>query len=220
LLAWFQSAQSLPSDLKAPVWIKKLLLAIGGPIGLGFGLFAVSFIDSSFLSLPGLNEFLVVSLSLGGGAAWAFYVATMATLGSTAGCLVIYSIGRKGGEFLLRKRIEEGKLKRLHDWFKKNEFVAVLVSSFLPPPMPFKLFVLAAGGFRVRFKYFLAAILLGRSLRFYALAFVGAYFGHGVIDYVKAHPVQVSVIAVTLVLAVYALFRLAVRRADPSASAE
>lgn len=187
---------------------------------MGIGLFAVSFIDSSFLSLPGLNEFLVVSFSVGGSAAWAFYVATMVTLGSTAGCVVIYSIGRKGGEFLLRKRIEEGKLKTLHDWIKQNEFVAVLVSSFLPPPTPFKLFVLAAGGFRVRFKYFLTAILLGRSLRFYALAFVGAYFGRGVIDYVKVHPVQVSLIAVTLVLVVYGLFRLAVQRPNPSASAE
>lgn len=220
LLAWLQSAQTLPADLKLPVWVKNLLLTLGGPLGLGAGLFALALIDSAFLPLAGVNETLVVLLSVGKPLGWALFFALMATLGSTAGCIVVYSIGRKGGEFLLRKQIEEGKLKGAHAWLMQNEFMAVLVSSFLPPPMPFKLFVLTAGGFKVRFKSFVAAILLGRGLRFFSLAIIGSYFGLEVFEYIKAHPYQVALIALASVLGIYFLSRLATHRPGPPTPGE
>ncbi len=225
LLAWLQSAQSLPDDWKVPVWVKNLLLTLGGPLGLGAGLFVSALIDSSFFPLPFLNEILVVGFSLQWGLGWALFFALMATLGSTIGCLIIYSIGYKGGELLLKQKmeeehLEEGKLKGVHAWLDKNEFMAVLVSSFLPPPMPFKLFVLAAGGFKVGFKNFVTAILLGRGLRFFSLAILGSYFGLEVFEYIKAHPYQVALIALASILGIYFLSRLATRRIDPPAPDE
>lgn len=219
LLTLLQAAKSGTVPAGTPGWVKTLLLSIGGVAGQGVGLFAVAFLDSSFLPLPVINDILVMWLSIQNKPWWAFY-SLMATLGSVLGCLVIYSIGRKGGELLLRKRIEAGQLKKIHDWLERNEFLAVVVPSLMPPPTPFKLFVLAAGGFQVRLRYFLTAIFVGRGLRYFALGGLGALFGQQALDYLRNNVLQVSLIAVGLILAGYVISRLASRNSGESAPAK
>ena len=184
-------------------------------------MFVIAFLDSSFLPLPVVNDILIVWLSWNAEAwyLWLFY-ATMATLGSVLGCLVIYFIGRKGGEVLLRERIKAGQLGRIHDWLEQNEFLAVAIPSFLPPPTPFKLFVLAAGGFQVRLRYFVMALLVGRGSRYFLLGFLGYYFGQQFMAYLSAHFIKVSLIAAGLILVGYLLVRVAGRRSAQGASAK
>ncbi len=116
-----------------------LPLAIGGP-----GLFAVAFLDSSFVSLPQINDILVV-LMVTQNKAWMLYYAAMATLGSVAGCYVIYYLAEKGGEAFLRKRLNAGTSERALALYQRHGLLALMVPALLPPPAPFKLFVLAGG---------------------------------------------------------------------------
>src|SRR5512142_2624190 len=103
------------------------LAAFGGP-----GLFAVAFLDSSFLSLPEINDLLIVSFVMQHKERLVYYV-LMSTLGSIAGCFVVYVIGRKGGEALLRKRFSAGRVERGMQVFQRYGLLAILVPSILPP---------------------------------------------------------------------------------------
>ena len=120
-------------------WVRGLALTLGAP-----GLYLVAFLDSSFLSLPEINDLLV---DLDGDAAqerMMLYVVA-ATLGSMAGCLVLYYVGRKGGEALIRKRFASASVDRAMAAFERYGVLAVLIPALLPPPAPFKIFVLLAG---------------------------------------------------------------------------
>lgn len=123
-----------------------------------------------------------------GGYAWkardnlwlvAFYVFS-AALSSALGSLVPYWIGRGGGEPLLLKRISHKRLEELRDRYESWEFFFVMVPSMLPPPTPFKLFVLAAGAFEMRVSLFITAIFLGRLLRFGLVSFLVIRYGQAI----------------------------------------
>jgi len=101
----------------------------------------------------------------------------MAATGSALGSLVVYFIGLKGGELLLSKRVSEQRMNELRDRFEKQEFLAVMVPAFLPPPTPYKLFILAAGVFRMRPPTLLLAVFVGRTIRFFALGLLVRYLG-------------------------------------------
>src|SRR5262245_44624735 len=127
----------------------------GGP-----GLFVIAFIDSSFLSLPEVSDILIVFFVIRNPSAWLYY-ALMATLGSMAGCLALYELARGGGERFLRKRFHERHIDRGLGFFKRYGLLAVIVPSILPPPTPFKIFVLLAGVANVRRVTFLIAVAIG-----------------------------------------------------------
>src|SRR5271170_4789209 len=122
-------------------WIAATLPALGAG-----GIFLAAFVDSSFFSLPLINDFIVVEMSVLRPARMPFYAA-MATLGSLAGCLVLFFLARKGGEVYFHRHAG-GRAARIRAWLRRNAFLAVAVPSILPPPMPFKLFVLGAGVFQ------------------------------------------------------------------------
>ena len=124
-------------------WIQAFALSIGGP-----GLFFIAFLDSSFLSLPEVNDLLVIMMVIENKARMPYY-AFMATLGSLAGCLVLYVIGRRSGEALVRRRFGGPGLERALRQFSRYGVLAVIVPAILPPPSPFKVFVVLAGAARV-----------------------------------------------------------------------
>jgi membrane protein YqaA with SNARE-associated domain len=113
------------------------------------------------------------------------YVA-MAALGSTLGSIPLYIIGYVGGENVLRKRISEERFQRIHRSFEQHEFWALMFPGMLPPPMPFKIFVLGAAAFEMRFRDFLAAIFTGRCVRFLALSVMVLWFGPHIVDLMAA----------------------------------
>ena len=194
---------------RLPHWAQKLIVGVLGAAG-GWGLFLIAFIDSSFGTLPIINDALVIALSLQRPQMMPFYVA-MATLGSVLGCLSVYFVFRKGGEVMLAKRASPQKIERIRAWFDRNEFFAIAVPAVLPPPTPFKLFVMAAGVFQVRFRYFLIALILGRGFRYLLWGFLAVRYGERSITFLLNNYLQVSGVAAGLMLLGWLIARLAQR---------
>jgi len=150
-------------------WILHLL----GPLGI-FGVFVIAFADSALLGMP--VDAAVAFYVYQDHRRLLFYV-VMASLGSALGSVPLYIIGYVGGEKVLRKRISEERFLRLHRSFEQHEFWALMFPGMLPPPMPFKIFVLGAAVFEMRFRDFVAAIFAGRFVRFLVLSLLTLWFG-------------------------------------------
>jgi membrane protein YqaA with SNARE-associated domain len=160
-------------------WLNAVALVLGGP-----GLFAVAFLDSSFISLPQINDVLVVLMVTEHKSRMPYY-ALMATLGSVAGCYVIYYLAEKGGETFLRKRLSSGRIDRALNLYKRHGLLALMVPALLPPPAPFKLFVLAAGLAEVRPLAFVSAIAVARGIRYLALGVLAIYYGDAALELMR-----------------------------------
>ncbi len=150
-------------------WIWMLLHHLGV-----WGVFVIAFADSALLGMP--VDAIVAAYVYQDRKRLLFYV-VMASLGSALGSIPLYLIGYAGGEAVLRKRISEERFQRIHRSFEKHEFWALMFPGMLPPPMPFKLFVLGAAVFEMRFRDFLAAIFAGRFVRFFTLSVLVLWFG-------------------------------------------
>lgn len=194
---------------RLPGWAQKFITFVLGSVG-GWGLFFIAFIDSSFGTLPVINDALVIALSLQNPERMPFY-AFMATAGSVLGCLTLYFFARKGGEMALRKKASPEKIERIRAWFDRNEFFAIAIPCVLPPPMPFKLFVLAAGVFQVRLRYFVVALTLGRGVRYFFWGFLAVRYGERSIAFLLDNYLQVSGVAVGVMLLGWLITRLASR---------
>src|SRR5271167_947925 len=137
----------------------------------GWGLFGMSFLDSSLIPFPVVNDLALIVMASKRPAWWPVY-ALASTLGSVAGAYLLYGIARDGGKFFFRKTTPHS-IARARHWLERYDFLAVLVASVLPPPAPYKLFVLTAGLLRVNALHFGLALLVGRGLRFAAAAWLG-----------------------------------------------
>jgi membrane protein YqaA with SNARE-associated domain len=153
------------------------ILAVLQPLG-PWGVFAIAAVDGSLFGMP--IDAVVAWYVYNDRSRFLFYV-LMASAGSTLGCLVMYAIGHFGGETLLRKRIPEARFNKIHASFERHEFWALMFPAMLPPPTPFKLFVLAAAAFEMRLVHFLGAVFAGRFVRFFVLAILTIEFGPQVI---------------------------------------
>jgi membrane protein YqaA with SNARE-associated domain len=151
--------------------ISGLTASMGGP-----GLFVSAYLDSTFVPLPLINDSLVV-FAVTNHKAWMLYYVACATLGSLAGCYTLYGLAEKGGEAFLRKRLRQGHLERALASYQRHGLLAVMVPGLLPPPAPFKLFVLVAGVAGVRPLQFIVGIALSRGARFLALGILAVYYG-------------------------------------------
>ncbi|MFZ0299860.1 MAG: VTT domain-containing protein [Candidatus Sulfotelmatobacter sp.] len=154
---------------KYTAWILQLL----GPLGI-WGVFAIAFADSALLGMP--VDAIVAFYVYKDHRQFLFYV-VMASLGSALGSIPLYVIGYLGGEKVLRKRISEERFQQIHRSFERHEFWALMFPGMLPPPMPFKIFVLGAAVFEMRFRDFMAAIFAGRFVRFLVLSLLTLWFG-------------------------------------------
>jgi membrane protein YqaA with SNARE-associated domain len=160
--------------------------------GLGApGLVIVAFLDSSFLSLPEVTDILVVVLVIKRPEFWMWH-ALFATLGSVAGCYALYLVGRKGGEVVLRRRFKAQNVDRGLEIFRRYGLLAVVVPSILPPPMPFKIFVLMAGVARVRPMTFILAALIGRGFRYGSEALLAYWYGEQATRFIRQNLPVVS----------------------------
>ena len=142
-------------------------------------MFAVAFADSALLGMP--VDAVVAVYVYRDHRHLLFYV-LLASLGSTLGSIPLYLVGYEGGEIVLRKRISEERFLRIHRSFERHEFWALMFPGMLPPPMPFKIFVLAAAVFEMKFRDFLAAIFAGRLVRFLAEGLLTLYFGPEIME--------------------------------------
>jgi membrane protein YqaA with SNARE-associated domain len=160
-------------------WAQAFALSIGG-----LGLFFVAFIDASVLSLPEVNDILIVYMTIKSPSFLLYYVA-MATAGSIGGSLIVYYLGRKGGETLLRRQFARARVDRMHARFRKYGMVAVIVPAMLPPPVPLKLFVLGAGAAGMSASTFAWAVGIGRGVRYLVEGLLAYYYGAAALDYIR-----------------------------------
>lgn len=140
-----------------------------------FGLFAIALLDSAMIPMPGGPDAVMIILSAAHPSRMLFYAAT-ATLGSVVGCLILYYISAKAGRRAL-SRFSASKQARVKDMLDRYDVLAVLVASLLPPPFPFKLFVVSAGVFRLNIWRFAIAVAAGRAFRYLLEGYFAAHYG-------------------------------------------
>ena len=140
-----------------------------------FGLFTVALLDSTFVPLPSSADALMLVLSTAN-PHWMLLYAFMATAGSAIGCWILYLVSRRAGSRAL-KRFSERKQKRVKELIERYDMIAVLVATLLPPPFPFKLFVITAGVFRFSLVRFMIAIVAGRAFRFLLEGYFAVRYG-------------------------------------------
>jgi membrane protein YqaA with SNARE-associated domain len=194
-------------------WILGLLKVLGI-----WGPFVIAFADSALLGMP--IDFIVATYVYQDRRRMLIYVA-MASLGSALGSIPLYIIGYAGGEKVLRKRISEERFVKIHNSFEQHEFWALMFPGMLPPPTPFKVFVLAASVFEMKFRDFLAAIFAGRFVRFLVLSLLVLWFGPQVIGHMggmfEQHWLLLLGGLLEILLILWLLLRTRSRRAKQSA---
>jgi membrane protein YqaA with SNARE-associated domain len=180
----------------AAYWKHILLPAL---LKLGFwGVGAIAVLDSSSIPVP-IDAFLAVSIWNDKSRFWTYVL--LAAAGSALGGLVPYGLGRAGGELFLLKRINRQRFEAIRDRFERQEFLAVMIPSMMPPPAPWKVFVFASGVFEMRILDFLLAVFVGRAIRWFALALLVLKLGPGAADMVAHHALAGVALIGTLAVA-------------------
>jgi membrane protein YqaA with SNARE-associated domain len=174
--------------------IRSLALALGAP-----GLFLVAFLDSSFLSLPEINDLLLIWMVTRHKGRIVLYAAA-SMLGSIAGCFVLYYLGRKGGEALIRRRFGDDRVERALATVRRHGVMAVLIPSLLPPPAPFKIFVLLAGVAGISASRFAVAVGIGRGLRYFGEGLLAVRYGDRATAYLENNLGRVSLALIGLII--------------------
>jgi membrane protein YqaA with SNARE-associated domain len=143
----------------------------GGP-----GLVILGLADNSIIPLPGSMDVLTIWFAVHHHNMW-WYYAMMATVGSLIGGYITYRLARKGGKATLEHRLGKKRATSINTRFERWGFWAIFVPALLPPPFPFVPFLLAAGAMQYARHKFLAALFLGRTLRYGLLAYLGVLYG-------------------------------------------
>lgn len=191
---------------------KHKIIAFAGSLGAP-GLFLISFLDSSVLSFPVINDLLLVELCRQHPSHMPIYALT-AAIGSTLGCVLLYFLARKGGEALFHSRTGKHGGAIRH-WVERNGFGGMLAAALLPPPTPFKFFVFAAGVFKMPLASFVSAIAVARLFRYFGVGYLAVRFGDGALPYLAHHKLNVAVAAIVLVALAYGLSQLILRAKHP-----
>jgi membrane protein YqaA with SNARE-associated domain len=160
--------------------------------GGGFAMFIIALLDSSFLSFPQVNDILIIVLSTKNPGRMPYY-AGMTTLGSLIGCFMLYFVARRGGEAFIRKRIKGPRFDRLVGLYQKYGLLAVIVPSLLPPPVPFKVFVLMAGAAAVSPLQFGVAIVIGRGIRYFGQGYLAVLYGEQAAEFMKKYGAEIGI---------------------------
>jgi|SRR5262245_5764670 len=180
--------------------IQALAMSMGAP-----GIFLVAFLDSSILSLPEIADILVIYMVTKRPSLFLLYVGS-AVLGSLAGCMVLYFIGKKGGAALVHKRFDSAAVGRTLDAFRRHGIMAVLVPSVLPPPAPFKPFVLLAGVADISATRFAVAILIGRGARYLFEGLLALWYGERALAYMQTHGLEFAIIALAVLVVGFVIY--------------
>ncbi len=177
----------------------------------GIGLFVIAVLDSSFLSFPQVNDLLIMYLSTKTPSLMPYY-AGMTTAGSILGCFALYVFARRSGEVFLRKRFSGERVERGLDLYQRHGLLAVIVPALLPPPTPFKLFVLLAGAAKVSPWKFLAAITIGRGIRYFGQGYLAVLYGEAAVELVREHGTAVGIGLAVAALAIGGIYYFVSRR--------
>ena len=178
------------------------LISLGGP-----GLILLGVADNSLIPLPGSNDVATIVLAAHHRQPW-FYYSLMATAGAVLGGYLTYRMARKGGKETLEKKLSPRKAKRVYAIFERWGFASVAIPAILPPPFPIVPILLAAGAMQYPTKKFLAALTVGRGIRYSILGYLGAHYGRSIVKFFGQYywPVLITLVALSAITALYGFF--------------
>ena len=196
-------------------WLEQYVISV--PIYIAApAMVLIGALDSSLLSLPEINDYLVVGRCYKHPSA-AFYFPLFAALGSVLGCLLLYTIMRRGGQALLRKRFKPESIKRVERAYERFGVFAIAIPAILPPPLPFKIFVATAGTLEYPRWKFLLTVMIARSVRYYVEGILAVYYGRRVLLFMKDNGLVIlSIVAAAAVIAIIVYYVVS-RRKVPKA---
>ncbi len=190
------------------------LWGLVAPLGV-WAVFVIAFVDAALMGIP-MDPLVAGFVYKFPQRFW--MVPLLASVGSTLGCTILYGIGLKGGQLLLAKRVSKARMASLHDSFERHPIWALMLPAMMPPPSPFKLFVLAAGVFRMKIGKFLLAIFAGRMVRFSLLTVLTLLFGEEIVHafgrIFREHPGPAAGAIALIILGAMLYYRLR-RRVEP-----
>ena len=172
-------------------------------------------LDSSLLSLPEINDYLVVGRCIKYPTA-VFYFPLFAAAGSVLGCNLLYTIVRRGGQAVLRKRFKLSAIKRVERAYERFGFLAIGIPAILPPPLPFKIFVATAGALEYPRWKFLMTVMIARSFRYYVEGILAVFYGRRVLLFMKDNGLVILSIVGALVLIGLVVYIVVKRRRGPA----
>ncbi|HEX8889924.1 MAG TPA: VTT domain-containing protein [Pyrinomonadaceae bacterium] len=191
-------------------WLETFI--VGVPIYVaGPSMLVIGALDSSLLSLPEINDYLVV-MRCANAPVDVFYFPLFAAIGSVLGCLLLYTIIRRGGQYVLRKRFRAEHIERVERTYARYGFLALAVPAMLPPPMPFKIFVATAGALEYPRWRFMLTVMVARSLRYYIEGALAVFYGKEVLAFIKRHGFTLLAIVIGACLLGLAIYLLMQRR--------
>jgi membrane protein YqaA with SNARE-associated domain len=173
-------------------------------------------LDSSLLSLPEINDYLVVGRCFRDHHA-AYYFPLFAAAGSVLGCHILYTIVRRGGQAVLRRRFPIASIKRVENAYARYGFLAIGIPAVMPPPLPFKIFVATAGALEYPRWKFLLTVMIARSVRYYVEGILEVFYGRRVLLFIRDNGLVIVSIVATLVLIGLGVYILVKRRRGPAA---
>lgn len=166
-----------------------------------FGLFAIALLDGAFVPMAGGPDAVVMLLSAAR-PGWVVIYAAAATIGSTAGCVILYYISQRAGRRALA-RFSPAKQARVKDLIERYDVLSVLVASLLPPPFPFKLFVVSAGVFRLNVVRLAVAIAVGRAFRYLLEGYLAARYGDHAKEWLAHYYPAIGIGLALLIIAIF-----------------
>jgi membrane protein YqaA with SNARE-associated domain len=182
--------------VSGPVW--KWIRRLGGP-----GLILLGLADNTpFVSAPPGSEDLFVIFLAAGHYEWWGYYALMATVGEVLGGYLAYRMSQKGGEATLEKKVGRPQAQKVYKLFERFGSITVFAGAILPPPFPFTTVVMTAGVMQYPRRKFLPALIAGRGLRFFAVAYLAKIYGRAMISVFSRHYRQTMVVLIALAVAV------------------
>ena len=184
-----------------------------------FGLMAMAIIDSLGIPLPGALDFLMVAFAVKE-PQQAYFAAFLATLGSTAGNVVLFQAACHGSKLFMKDGPQSPKGQRFQQWFRRYGLLTVFIPAVTPVvPFPLKVFVLSAGCLRTHFGRFLAVVLAARSIRYFGEAYLGRSLGTHAEEFLRHNAWPLLGAALAMAMGIYFVIRLA-DRPDPPVPGE
>jgi membrane protein YqaA with SNARE-associated domain len=188
-----------------PHWLQAAVASSGG-----LGLFLIGFLDSTFLPFPSVNDLLLMDLSVIAPSRMAYY-AIMSTLGSVLGCVLLYYIARKGEQAAFHDKAGK-RAAGIRHWIQRYGFLSLLFAALLPPPTPFKAFVIAAGALGMALRPFVVALLLARAVRFFGEGYFAIRYGQYAVQLLAQHKLVFIIGTILSVITLYVVLHLLIER--------
>lgn len=172
----------------------------------GVGLILLGLADNSVIPLPGSMDVLTILLAARHSQLW-WYYAFMATVGAVIGGYITYALARKGGKEAFERKLSKRTAEKVFKRFERWGFFAVAVPALLPPPFPIVPFLLAAGALQYSRRKFVAALALGRGIRFIIVAGLGAIYGRHIVRFFSKYyePALFTLIGLAVIAGVISL---------------